>query len=475
MSLHIASSTNAQSIERTRQNRSILAEMIYFFLHPKTHIFVVIVGGLMVSGLSNLYLPTPIKVSWLVSLSGFYLLGFSIILFIRGGYFLPPVLVWSLILLTYGVLTSLINGVGLIELLAALRRSFGGWGLFFTAYMIHLSFSDIEKIKKFIYLLVFFQLVLCLHQYFVLVPLREKFSIANEVHLTAVDVIAGTFGAQLYGGGSNGTLALFLTIALAVLLSLKNTQINLAKYIFILIVIVTPLFLGETKIVIVYIMVVFFIIYGKNIIKNPFKFIVNAILMFSLIMSLFYIYMFAYKKESVTEKEKIANVIAHNFGDIGRGEKVLNRTTTLTFWFSEQRYFSWINTLLGHGLGATATGGGGKKKGELRASVAGSISQRYPNYGIEFTTVSITLWELGVVGILLFIGWFSSLWRLVKRIEYSAPESILYQINGLKVGVIVFFINLFAKNSLTNSVSHQILFAVFMSYLIILRYRNNDL
>ncbi|MEN8217036.1 MAG: hypothetical protein ABFS56_11855 [Pseudomonadota bacterium] len=467
MSLHIVSSANA------RQNRSILADMIYFFMLPRNHIFIMVIGGLLVSGLLKLYLPALVKVSWLVNLSGFYLFGFSIILFIhRGGRFLPPVLIWALILLAYGIVTSLVNGIGLVELLATMKRYFSGWGLFLVMYVIYFSSPDIERIKKFLYLLIFFQLFFCLHQYFVLVPLRETFELTSERNITPVDVITGTFGAHMYGAGANGTLALFLIIALSMLLSLKNTQISPIKYISILVIILIPLFLGETKIVVIYLIVVLFIVYGKNFIQNPFKFIVNIILIFSLIGALSYIYIVKYKHEHTTAAGKIDNIVAKNFGDIGRAGKELNRTTTLTFWVSEQRYFSWLNTLLGHGLGATFSG---KKGDEFSASVAGSLSRRYPNYGINYTTISIMLWELGIVGILLFVCLFSSVWMLVKRIEYTAPESILYQINGLKVATIVFIIDILAKPTFTHSISHQVLFAVFMSYLIILRYRSNDL
>jgi len=431
-----------------------------------------VVGGLMVVGIFKIYMPALSKLSWLVNISGFYLFGFSIILLIHKRRF-PPVLVWPLILFAYGIVTALINGMGTLAILFDLKRSFSAWGLFLAAYVIHFSSSDIERIKKFVYLLVFFQLPFCLHQYIVLVPLRETVEMAGEINLTPVDIIVGTFGGKMFGGGANGTLAVFLIIALSMLLSLKNTQIKSAKYIFLLALIVLPLFLGETRIVVVYLMVMFVVVYGKDIIQNPSKFFINTILMFLLIGSLVYLFFLTKPANmNVTTQGHFANFVAKNFGDLSSKDRELNRTTVLIFWASEQRHFSWANTLLGHGIGATST----EKTGDgLAAEAAGSLSKRYPNYGIDYTSASIILWELGIVGVLLFIGWFSSVWILIKRIEYTAPASILYQINGLKVGTIIFLINMFAKSSFHHTISHQVLFAAFMSYPIILRYRSRDL
>jgi hypothetical protein len=431
-----------------------------------------VVAGLMVVGILKIYMPALSKLSWLVNLSGFYLFGFSIILLIHKRRF-PPVLIWPLVLFAYGILTALINGVGILAILLDLKRSFSAWGLFLAAYVIHFSSSDIERIKKFVYLLVLFQLPFCLHQYIVLVPLRETVKMAGEYSLTPVDIIVGTFGGKVFGGGANSTLAVFLIIALSMLLSLKKTQIKSAKYIFLLVIIVLPLFLGETRIVVVYLMVVFVIVYGKDIIQKPSKFFINSILMFLFIGSLVYLFFVAKHTTIDATQGHFANFVAKNFGDLSNKDRELNRTTVLIFWASEQRYFSWANTLVGHGIGATSstekTGGG------LAASAVGSLSKRYPNYGIDYTSASIILWELGIIGVLLFIGWFSSVWILIKRIEYTAPASILYQINGLKVGTIIFIINMFAKSSFHQTISHQVLFAIFMSYPIILRYRSRDL
>ena len=93
------------------------------------------------------------------------------------------------------------------------------------------------------------------------------------------DVVAGTFGANMYEGGASGEMANFLIIVSAFLLArLSAGLISTGRFLLLLPLVVAPLFLGETKIVVVSLPLMFLVLYRGQLIARPHLALVGLVL-----------------------------------------------------------------------------------------------------------------------------------------------------------------------------------------------------
>ena len=85
-----------------------------------------------------------------------------------------------------------------------------------------------------------------------------------------IDVVAGTFGANMTKGGANGEMAAFLIIVLGFLLSRLRHQVPGAhRALWVAPLVAMPLFMGETKIAVVLIPLLFLTLYRRTLLSSP--------------------------------------------------------------------------------------------------------------------------------------------------------------------------------------------------------------
>jgi hypothetical protein len=150
----------------------------------------------------------------------------------------------------------------------------------------------------------------------------------------------------------------------------------------------------------------------------------------------------------------IQDTLKYNIGDVGYGGLVLNRSTVLTFWFDRQGLHDPISAVLGNGLGAASD------------STDGYISTRYRGFGIGLTAASMLLWEQGVVGFLLFISILALAWRSTNRLlSDAAPPSVRADGAAIQAALSIFFVYVFYRVTLLESLPFQIVFASVLGYL----------
>jgi hypothetical protein len=159
-----------------------------------------------------------------------------------------------------------------------------------------------------------------------------------------------------------------------------------------------------------------------------------------------------YSRKSLDDR--IRDTLSYNIYERGYGGYALNRTTALTFWARHQGAESPIALVFGHGVGAShdATGG--------------HIARRYPGYGIGLTGASTLLWDLGVLGLVLFLTILGFAWRTAGVLSRMANETwVKADAAAIQATLPLFAFFLVYRLSLLETLSFQIVFYALLGYL----------
>jgi hypothetical protein len=286
------------------------------------------------------------------------------------------------------------------------------------------------------------------------VPYRKAIAYAYS-GLVPIDVVAGTFGAALKGGGSSAEMAAFLILVLAFILARWREKV-LGKSPWVLglfAVVAAPLFIGETKIVLIVLPLALLVLYQREVIRNPARGLLVLAFGagFTVTLGAAYLHIMG-----VTLDRALDDGLAYNIGKTGYGGWKLNRTTVLTFWLEKQGWHDPVSVVFGNGLSAAMDS----------TKPPGFLAQHYAGMGIGLTGASQLLWEQGVVGFTLLTAVFVGAWRTANRLVTTAREAwVRADAAAVQAALPVFFVWLFYRNSLLESVPIQIVFACVLGYL----------
>lgn len=433
---------------------------------PWLFTWLIIFSGLVILGVVRLYAPQFQIIRWLMPV---LTLGVSIAVVVMQA-FRPspaaraklPALFWRMaafVLVT--LFTTLVNWNGFLTAIAGVKDYFQVWGLIVVFALIYYRGDFSRGLTIFLVGIALLQVPFVLQQYFFLVPMRIGFA---QLQIVPEDVIAGTFGAELYGGGNNALLAAYLFIAVGILLMLWRQRI-LSSWLVLpsVLLLIFPVFLNEAKVAFFYAWVMFLVLYKEDIARRPLRFIVGNVVLF-----LFLFVFLSFYAQMAAESGK-----AHNLGQYldflkeqnlerGYGTLVLNRWTALTFWFQEHFPQDIWHGLIGHGLGES-------REAALMLDIGKTVAaRRYPGMGIGLTSLSALLWDVGLVGVALVAAMFVSAYRLSGRLAETARERPLAMalFKGLQAGVVILAISIVHKDFFAFDVAFQSLYVLIMGYLI---------
>ncbi|MCG1034242.1 capsular biosynthesis protein [Bacillus amyloliquefaciens] len=278
--------------------------------------------------------------------------------------------------------------------------------------------SQIYQVTRGLYWIFYIQFPVALYQLLFVVPQRVALHGEEEKW----DSVVGTFGGDPMGGGNTAAMGLFCLLIMLLkvseykhgLTSFKNMALHIAlgfvmciigevKFVILL----SPLLLGW-----VWLMPSWVKEASKVNLAVLLSILVAMVLLIGLaIVILAYIYTAAYGID-MSENPftvffgSLSYIFDPNFilpgGEIGR-------FTTLTFWLQHNDLSGLPGTLFGYGLNATNSGS---------FLSPGFLNQVY-NLILDSTAMSMLLWEVGVVGTLIFIGLFVYILKVVQ------PEPLL--------------------------------------------------
>lgn len=422
---------------------------------PVWLMWLIFVLGLLVVGIIPIWAEgAASKMVWGVSLLGFALLALALFRAVTTKDVTrdTPGFVWAaLAFLLYAVLNGLVHSDNAYEFLGGFKRYFQSIGLLFAFAWLALDEHTVARWRKLFLFVALAQLPWAIYELLRLVPIREGMRFAYP-GMVPIDVVAGTFGANMTEGGANGEMAAFLVIILVFLLAhLRDAGLSKTRFLWLAPIVVTPLFMGETKAVVVMLPLVFLTLYRRELLARPHVALAGLALGTLLTVAAGYAYL------SITQKnldKLVADTLSYTVYEKGPGRYTLNRTRVLTFWIREQGLHDPIGAIIGHGLGSAHDGTGGH------------MARRYPGYGISLTAASILLWEQGVMGFGMIFAMLALAWREAGRIHRSSRESwVRADAAAIQAILPVFAFYLFYRNALLEGLPFQIVFYALLGYL----------
>lgn len=363
-----------------------------------------------------------------------------------------PLFIWLAILFAlFALVSTVLQLHSFSELFGGFKRYFQGFGLMLVLATMPWAKLDFDRWLKAIFVIALLQLPFALFERFVLVPLRGGIEMAGG---EATDVVAGTMGANLQGGSPNSIMVFFVLMAFAfVVARWKEKLITTGKTCLLSVLLLLPLALGETKIVIVLLPMIAVLLFMKDIQHEPSKFIPVLILLLVLTFGLAYMYVYIMLESTFVEATE--GILKYNIQEVGYGNLFLNRTTVLTFWAGLHDWYNPITFLFGHGLGSSYGAG----------FDAGHMAQLYPKYGINLTTISTLLWDLGVVGLMFYLSILVVAWFQMGHIEkHTTNPQMRADSLSIRVGIALCGVFLMYSDSQINLIVHEIIIAVMLGY-----------
>lgn len=431
---------------------------------PRALFWASLVGSLVLAGLLELYVPGLQALRW--AFAGSTALFLAAVLLqqfgVRSG--TPPqpqpMLTWAMLAFIAVFALSLVaNWRGGVNAVFAAKNYFQAWGLFLGLAMMPAWLGLHRTLPKVMLAIALLQLPFVLHQFFYLAPMRSAAG-----GLTAVDVVAGTFGASLAGGGNNAALAMFLVIVAAVLVSMWRTGALGGRWLWLTPLLLLPIFLNESKVSVVYLVLAFVIIFKREIIRRPLRFIGLSIAVAIIGAGLILSYAALHQgSRATTPGELVEHVIRQNTEEGERyGSLLLNRTSSITHWWEERERYSALHALIGHGPSESKLATG------LLDEANNLGSRRYPGMGIGLTSISSVLWDFGVLGLVslatIYLAAFVLAGRLARRHQASAYLGGLFL--GLQAGVAILALSLLHKASFTFQLGYQVFTLLVLGFLV---------
>lgn len=428
---------------------------VFLLATPKVTIWLVIVLGLGSPALLDMLGHGFSRMLWAISM-------LALLLWLPGIFNLfslnpqhkkeTPLFIWlAIIFAMFAVITTALQLHSVGELMGGFKRYFQAFGLMLALATLAFSRKDFNYWLKLVFVIALLQLPFALFERFVLVPLRGGIALAGG---EATDVVAGTMGANLQGGSPNAIMVVFVLTAFAfVVARWKEKLIATSSMLWLSLLLLLPLALGESKVVIVLLPLVSLILLAKDIQREPAKFMPILLALFGLTCVLAYVYIYLMLES--TFAEALTGMWRYNVQDVGYGKLLLNRTTALTFWAGLHGWFDPVALLFGHGLGSSYGAG----------FDAGHVAQLYQTHGINLTAVSTMLWDLGLVGLSLYLSMFVAAWLQVGRMAKRSTSALVKaDCLAIKAGLAMTMVFLMYSDSQVNLIVHEIIIALMLGY-----------
>lgn len=442
------------------------AAMIAF---PNVALWTVIVGALGGIGLVELFAPQFRQLGWAVAALSMALAGVALIQRVaqakrqtlnQEG---TGLLVWFVTFAFVGFASCVANKSINAGTISSLKGYFQAIGVLFAIVWFNYTEVDLRRFMKFLMWLTLIQLPFVLHQFFFLVPIRSTLDYASR-GIVAIDIVSGTFGGLMSGGGRSIDLAILCLIGATYAgAAWRIGALSGRVALLVVFAALIPIAVAEVKIVFFLIPVAVYILMRDLAKKYPARFLLGIAASFVLLMAIAIGYALLPGAESQKPKSfsaYIDDTISYNVGDRGYGNAKLNRSTVYTFWFNENVVnFNGIHALVGYGPGATFTNSSLSDK-----SVA---NEKYRAVGIGLTGLSSVLWEFGLLGGIALLGIFFSAYRLSGKLMNKVMGTADFPaVVAARVGVVACGIALFHSSYFVFDLAHQVMLMMFLGVII---------
>lgn len=308
----------------------------------------------------------------------------------------PPLAYAVLAFIGVVVLSLLINAAPVLQAVRAAKSYLLLWSLFFLVAYWGVSLDTLGRIWRFCIAVALLQLPLVLYQYFFVAAGRSNQG--GRLGLSW-DAIVGGFGGDPMGGGASGTMAWFLVFVLVFCVALYRRQL-IGKPLLGAVLAVSGVCIGlaEVKVVVVLLPLGMAALLIPYLSKRP----VTAVfgLLLSLIGAFALLVLYGYLRSKTGQinldaVELLTDAFWYSLDPryINYVTGEMGRLASVVHWWQENGLDDPVHTLFGHGPGASAYSA---------LFGAGEEARRYP-FQINRSTLSIFLWDIGIVGITCYL------------------------------------------------------------------------
>ena len=431
---------------------------------PRSWLKLVLIGGLVVAGLTRLYLPQLQSVRWLVAFAAMVLGAYALLNVLWTRYSdmsrslrpaIPPLLWWGAAFAVVMLLSTLLNWSGVMTAVSGLKGYVQMWGLLLALALIRWPESFVDRLPRFLLAVAWLQIPFAAHQFLFIVPQRQGID-----GIVPVDIVVGTFGGQRFGGGANAALAVFLILVIAGIVSAwKEGVISGRKALFFGLPLLGPLAVNEAKITLVYVVLIFLVLFGRDVIRRPLRFLGGLMGLLAVLSMLASAYIAFAPKELEGVDELVEFIYQGNVEKDYTASGELTRWGAVEFWVANHGFSNLDQTLLGHGAGATRSDEDADEP----------ASTRVIDTDLEIGRLGVTavLWESGVFGLICIFGLFYSAYagagRMARRYQGDPGRRAVFR--AVQAGVALFFVSFWHKNFLVFHIGYQTAWFVLIGYL----------
>jgi len=283
--------------------------------------------------------------------------------------------------------------------------------------------SQIYRVTRSLYWVFYAQFPVVLYQLLFVVPQR----VVVRGEEDKWDSVVGTFGGDPLGGGNTAAMGLFCLLIMLLKVSEFKHGLTSFKSMALHVILGFGLcIVGEVKFVILLSPILLALVWiMPSFVKGVNKVNIKALLLIfagmALLIALAIVilasgYSTAFGTDPTQSSlavfiDSLSYIFDPNYilpsGEIGR-------FTTLIFWLKNNDLWGLSGTLFGYGLNATNSGS---------AVSPGFLNLTY-NLILDSTSLSMLLWEVGVVGTLLFVGLIIYILKIVQPKALIAREQL---------------------------------------------------
>ena len=436
---------------------------------PRVMVWVILVGGLGVVGLVELYLPQFQAIRWGVAMLSMCVGVISAVAWLaekqKKGKAVAgsAALVAALLLFVCAALLAAVAGESpLGSTVVGLKNYFQMWGLMLALAWLGYKPADATRFITFLGLLAMVQLPFVLHQFLVLVPQRSGVA-DGEQGIVAVDIVAGTFGGDMGGGGRTSDLAVLVAFAIVLFFAQWKQGVRQPRSaLWCVAFAFAPILFNEAKLALVLIPMGLFLLFRDTLVRRPLAWLMGAgglTLCMALVVVAYSFLPGAESQKSKSVADFFTSTIEYNAGDQGYGFSILNRSTVYPFWWTEhEKTGDFLHVLLGHGPGFSNS----------TAIDRGDIAQasRYAGYDIGLTGLSSLLWDTGLFGTSAFVVMLIMAYRLGGHLRKKWAGTVhAPAVMTTQIGIVMMALSLLHNDFVTFDIGFQTLLAMLIGYL----------
>ena len=436
---------------------------------PRVMVWVIILGGLGVVGLVELYLPQFQAIRWGVAILSICVGLVSAVARLAEKQQKGKAVTGSAALVTTlllfacaALLSAAAGGSPLGSVVVGLKNYFQMWGLMLALAWLGYKPVDASRFITFLGFLAMTQLPFVLHQFLVLIPQRSGVA-DGERGIVAVDIVAGTFGGDMGGGGRTADLAVLVAFAIVLFFAQWKQGVRQARSaLWCVALAFTPILFNEAKLALVLIPLGLFLLFRDMLVRRPLAWLMGAgglTLCMALVVVAYSFLPGAESQKSKSVADFITSSIEYNAGDQGYGFSILNRSTVYPFWWAEhEKTGDLLHVLLGHGPGFSNS----------TAIDRGDIAQasRYAGYDIGLTGLSSLLWDTGLLGTSAFVVMLIMAYRLGGHLRKKWAGTVHEPaVMTTQIGIVMLAFSLLHNDFVTFDIGFQTLLAMLIGYL----------